>query len=175
MSKKETIDTTFQNDKDQLVQSIEQLMKNGEAFELIDGDNLEFKGLLIKEVVRQAASEKVIVVAVVGPQSTGKSTLMNYAFGTQFFTASGRCTSGIYFTLQKFPEHMQNKAEVKWLLMLDTEGLESPERNDPEYDRKIVLFAMLAADMLIIHNKGEIKPSMINTLQICCQSYDKIR
>jgi len=52
MSKKETIDTTFQNDKDQLVQSIEQLMKNGEAFELIDGDNLEFKGLLIKEVVR---------------------------------------------------------------------------------------------------------------------------
>jgi hypothetical protein len=39
--------------------------------------------------------------------------------------------------------------------MLDTEGLQSPERNDPEYDRKIVLFAMLAADVLIINNKGD--------------------
>jgi GTPase Era involved in 16S rRNA processing len=150
-------------------------MRNGEAFELIDGENLEFKGLFIKEVVRQSAEEKVIVVAVIGPQSSGKSTLMNYAFGTQFFTASGRCTSGIYFTLQRFPSHMKNKAGVKWLLMLDTEGLQSPERSDDEYDRKIVLFAMLAADVLIINSKGEINLKMINTLQICCQSYDMVR
>ena len=39
--------------------------------------------------------------------------------------------------------------------MLDTEGLMSPERNDSEYDRKIVLFAMLAADILIVNSKGE--------------------
>ena len=45
----------------------------------------------------------VIVVAVIGPQSSGKSTLMNYCFGAQFFTSTGRCTSGIYFTLLKFP------------------------------------------------------------------------
>jgi hypothetical protein len=55
---------------------------------------------------------------------------------------------------------MKNKAEVNWLLMLDTEGLQSPERkrldrNSDEYDRKIVLFAMLAADVLIINSKGE--------------------
>ena len=37
-------------------------MRNGEAFELIDGENLEFKGLFIKEVVRKSAEEKVIVV-----------------------------------------------------------------------------------------------------------------
>jgi hypothetical protein len=40
--------------------------------------------------------------------------------------------------------------------MLDTEGLQSPERIDDEYDRKIVLFAMLTANLLIINNKGEI-------------------
>ena len=39
-------------DSDKIITSSEQLMCNGEAFELIDGDNLEFKGLLIKEVVR---------------------------------------------------------------------------------------------------------------------------
>ena len=46
---------------------------------------------------------------------------MNFAFGTQFFTSTGRCTKGVYFTLQEYKE--KNKAEVKWLLMLDTEGL----------------------------------------------------
>ena len=59
-------------------------MLNGDAFELIDGENLEFKDVLIKEVVARTSADKVIVVAVIGPQSTGKSTLMNYAFGAQF-------------------------------------------------------------------------------------------
>jgi hypothetical protein len=45
--------------------------------------------------------------------------------------------------------------------MLDTEGLESPDRIDDEYDRKIVLFAMMSANLLIINNKGEISAKMI--------------
>jgi len=45
---------------------------------------------------------------------------MNFAFGTQFFTSTGRCTKGIYFTLQKFTVV---DSDVQWLLMLDTEGL----------------------------------------------------
>ena len=54
-------------------------MLEGMAFELIDGENLEFKGLFIKEVInnKKMQTDKVIVVAVIGPQSTGKSTLMN--------------------------------------------------------------------------------------------------
>ena len=40
--------------------------------------------------------------------------------------------------------------------MLDTEGLQSPERIDDEYDRKIVLFAMLSANLLIVNNRGEV-------------------
>lgn len=156
---------TKQNVKTRFNAQIERLMNNGEAFELIDGENLEFKGQIIQDTLQQAANDNVIVVAVIGPQSTGKSTLMNYAFGTQFFTATGRCTSGIYFTLQRFPDqYSNNKAKVKWLLMLDTEGLQSAERKDAEYDRKIVLFAMLNADLLIINNKGEINTEMKRTL-----------
>ena len=59
--------------------------------------------------------------------------------------------------------------------MLDTEGLQSPERTDAEYDRKIVLFAMLSADILIINNKGEINSTMIETLTMCCLTYDNLR
>ena len=58
--------------------------------------------------------------------------------------------------------------------MLDTEGLQSPERIDDEYDRKIVLFAMLSADVLIINKKGEINANMVNTLKMCCVTYDAL-
>lgn len=136
-------------------------METGEPFELIDGENLDFKGELIHQMLDEAKSHKIVVVCVIGPQSSGKSTLMNYAFGAQFFASAGRCTSGIYFTLLKFPERMKNKANVQWLLLLDTEGLQSAERHDDEYDKKIVLFAMLTADVLIINNKGEIGTKMI--------------
>lgn len=59
--------------------------------------------------------------------------------------------------------------------MLDTEGLQSPERIDDEYDRKIVLFAMLSSDILIINNKGEINANMINTLKMCTLTFDQIK
>ena len=50
-------------------------------------------------MIESSQGDKVIVVCVIGPQSSGKSTLMNFAFGTQFFASTGRCTKGIYFTL----------------------------------------------------------------------------
>lgn len=74
-----------------------------------------------------------------------------------------------------FPSDIKNDANVKWLLMLDTEGLQSPERIDDEYDRKIVLFAMLSANILSINSRGEINAQMINTLKMCCLTYDMLK
>ena len=68
----------------------------------------------------------MFVVAVVGPQSSGKSTLMNYTFGTQFFTSVGRCTKGIYFTIQKM---LSDDGKEQWLLLLDSEGILSSEKS----------------------------------------------
>ena len=59
--------------------------------------------------------------------------------------------------------------------MLDTEGLQSPERNDDEYDRKIILFAMLSADILIFNSKGDMDGKILNTLKICTISFDLIK
>ena len=33
-------------------------------------------------MIENSKKEKVFVVTIIGPQSSGKSTLMNYAFGT---------------------------------------------------------------------------------------------
>jgi hypothetical protein len=64
---------------------------------------------------------------------------------------------------------------VKWLLLLDTEGLQSPERNDDEYDRKIILFAMLSADILIFNSKGDMDGKILNTLKMCTITFDRIK
>ncbi len=138
-------------------------MLDGDTFELVDGRNLEMKAEIIREIVGSEIDldhTKCIVVCVIGPQSTGKSTLMNFCFGTQFLASTGRCTQGIYFTLQKIPPEMRGSSEVEYLIILDTEGLNSPERaegekNESEYDRKIVLFTLLCSDFLIINSSGD--------------------
>jgi hypothetical protein len=43
------------------------LLKKGDCFELIDGENLEFKGAFIKEVIDSSKKDKVLVVCVIGP------------------------------------------------------------------------------------------------------------
>ena len=63
---------------------------------------------------------------------------------------------------------------MKWLLLLDTEGLQSPERNDDEYDRKIILFAMLSADILIFNSKGDMDGKILETLKICTITFNLI-
>jgi hypothetical protein len=59
--------------------------------------------------------------------------------------------------------------------MLDTEGLQSPERKDEEYDRKIVLFAMLSANIVIINSKSETNNVMNETLKMCCLTFDMLK
>ncbi len=55
---------------------------------------------------------------------------------------------------------MKNGSDVDYLIILDTEGLNSPERAesnrpDSEFDRKIVLFTLLCSDFLIINSSGD--------------------
>lgn len=48
-------------------------------------------------------NEKIMVISVMGAQSTGKSYLMNRLFGTRFTVASSRTTIGIWISLIKTP------------------------------------------------------------------------
>ena len=56
---------------------------------------------------------------------------------------------------------------VEYFIILDTEGLNSPERADKEYDHKIVLFTMLCCDFLIINSCKDMTDSMISILKMC--------
>jgi ABC-type lipoprotein export system ATPase subunit len=39
-----------------------------------------------------------MIVSIFGPQSSGKSTLLNFVLGCDFSSSTGRCTKGIYGT-----------------------------------------------------------------------------
>ena len=65
--------------------------------------------------------------------------------------------------------------DVEYLIILDTEGLNSPERSDKEYDRKIVLFTLMCSDFLIVNSKGDMTSSMTDILKMCTVEYDKLR
>ena len=60
------------------------------------------------------------MVSIFGPMSSGKSTLLNYLFGTQFLTSTGRCTKGMYGAVIDIKKH---KSKFNKLLILDTEGI----------------------------------------------------
>jgi hypothetical protein len=48
-------------------ESMEKLIEEGMPFELIDGENLEFKGELMSSVLSKTPDDNIFVVAVIGP------------------------------------------------------------------------------------------------------------
>ena len=171
-------------------------VERGEAFELIDGDNLRFFNKDIdellskfyerqsKELSRINKGKKVqlkqapIVVSIFGPQSSGKSTLLNYCFGCKFLTSAGRCTRGVYGSLSKLsrPVNLTDS-----FLILDTEGLDAIERGNIQdtsmihFDRTMVLFCLSVSQVVIINVKGDIGSEMQNLLQICAYSLNRLK
>ena len=64
---------------------------------------------------------------------------------------------------------------VEYLIILDTEGLFSPDRADQEFDRKLMLFTLLCSDFLIINSQGDMTYQMKELIRICAVHYDKLR
>ncbi|KAI8823432.1 RHD3/Sey1 [Fimicolochytrium jonesii] len=86
------------------------------------------------------------VVAVFGSQSTGKSTLLNRLFGTNFDVMNEvsrqQTTKGIWVS----------KADATNLLVMDVEGTDGRERGeDQDFERKSALFSIAIAEVLIVN------------------------
>jgi len=149
------------------------LIYDGEAFELVDGDNCVYHdselSFLLSDMVKRreqkrdpATNGAPIVISVLGPQSSGKSTLLNYTFGCKFVTSASRCTRGVYGSIFKLAGLVNNSDS---LLILDTEGLDSVERGsidniNIQFDRTMVLFCLAVSQAVIINIKGELGQEM---------------
>jgi predicted GTPase len=92
-----------------------------------------------------------MILSIVGPQSSGKSLLLNTLFGAQFLSSAGRCTRGVYGCLLD----IKGSDKFKKILILDTEGIQSTEATDPSFDKRVVFYILSISHMVLICNKGE--------------------
>ena len=151
------------------------MIEEGRAFEVIDGDidKLEKDSLLdVMSFIQKRRSEnkKLVVITILGPQSTGKSTLLNFLTGAKFHVSAGRCTKGLNAMLLKteFPEAQE-------IMILDSEGLFSIERNDEKYDRRLAIFCFSVSNFLLINIKGELNDTVRQVLQVSVYAMKRMK
>ena len=65
--------------------------------------------------------------------------------------SAGRCTKGLNAMLLR-----TDFKETKEILILDSEGIFSIERNDPMYDRRLAIFCLSVSNLLMINVNGEL-------------------
>ena len=71
--------------------------------------------------VFRSIPDRCLVISILGPQSSGKSTLLNFLFGCDFATSEGRCTRGVYGTFFRVKDNKINNFDG--IFVIDTEGL----------------------------------------------------
>ncbi|KAF7548555.1 hypothetical protein G7046_g8636 [Stylonectria norvegica] len=95
------------------------------------------------------------LISVFGSQSTGKSTLLNHLFGTEFSVMSEterrQTTKGIWMSKNKREESAGTKMADN-ILVMDVEGTDGRERGeDQDFERKSALFALATSEVLIVN------------------------
>jgi GTPase Era involved in 16S rRNA processing len=92
------------------------------------------------------------LISVFGSQSTGKSTLLNHLFGTDFNVMSEterrQTTKGIWMSKNK----NKTASMTDNILVMDVEGTDGRERGeDQDFERKSALFALATSEVLIVN------------------------
>ncbi|XVF86825.1 hypothetical protein PTKIN_Ptkin18bG0073600 [Pterospermum kingtungense] len=121
--------------------------------QLIDGDG-SFNDAGIEHFIKEAklgeCGLSYAVVSIMGPQSSGKSTLLNNLFGTNFremdaFKGRSQTTKGIW---------MAKCAGIEpCTLVMDLEGTDGRERgeDDTAFEKQSALFALAVSDIVLIN------------------------
>ncbi|XP_039856982.1 interferon-induced very large GTPase 1-like isoform X2 [Simochromis diagramma] len=161
-----------------------ELLLDGFPLELVDGDASNIPLRWVSDVLSQLSdlvspNRKILVVTVLGVQSTGKSNLLNTMFGVQFAVSSGRCTRGAFMLLIKINEDMKKVLNCDFMLIIDTEGLKSPELaqldNSYEHDNELATLVVGLSDVTIVNIAMENSTEMKDILQIVVHAFLRMK
>ncbi|XP_030635160.1 interferon-induced very large GTPase 1-like [Chanos chanos] len=169
-------------DTDRLPKIGAQLMLSGFPLEVMDGDvshvPLEWVKAVLNKLTEELGDKRVLVLSVLGLQSSGKSTLLNTMFGLQFAVSSGRCTRGAFMQLIPVEEHLRCQLSFDYILVMDTEGLRSIEATSDlvlNRDNELATFIVGISDITLINIMGENLYEIQNILQICFQAFLRMK
>lgn len=124
-----------------------------ESLQLINGQGtFDSAGLdgFVKHIKLSECGLSYAVVAIMGPQSSGKSTLLNHLFSTSFremdaFSGRSQTTQGVW---------LARAAHINpTTIVMDLEGTDGRERgeDDTAFEKQSSLFALAVADVLLIN------------------------
>ncbi|XP_044196810.1 up-regulator of cell proliferation-like [Thunnus albacares] len=160
------------------------LLLDGFPLELVDGDASNIPLRWVSDVLSQlnalvSPKSKILVVTVLGVQSTGKSTLLNTMFGVQFAVSSGRCTRGAFMLLIRVNEDVKKVLNCDFMVIIDTEGLKSPELaqldDSHEHDNELATLVVGLSDITIINIAMENSTEMKDILQIVVHAFLRMK
>ncbi|MGH0161351.1 UNVERIFIED_CONTAM: hypothetical protein FKN15_040637 [Acipenser sinensis] len=156
------------------------LLLDGYPFELLDGDSSNIPVRWVTDVLTELHKKvqhksRLLVVSVLGVQSTGKSTLLNTMFRVQFSVSSGSCTRGVFMLLIRVKEDLKEELNCDFILVIDTEGLKSPElaqlEDSYEHDNELATLVVGLSDITIINIAMENSTEMKDILQIVVHAF----
>jgi hypothetical protein len=161
---------------------------DGFTLEILDGDAAMLNQTWIKAVFLELEQQlkhsmkdsnesnidiRVFVLSILGEQSSGKSTLLNWMYGIRLRASAGMTTKGVHIQLLK----AENRREYHYVLVLDTEGINAPEykglTDAAARDNRLATFAILPADATIILINNEADQVARDVLSIVMLAYQQ--
>ncbi|XP_028421699.1 up-regulator of cell proliferation-like [Perca flavescens] len=161
-----------------------EMLLDGYPLELLDGDASNIPERWVTDVLMElhrkvGEKSRLLVLTVLGVQSSGKSTLLNTMFGVQFPVSSGRCTRGAYMLFLRVSEDMQCHLNCDFILLIDTEGLKSSDlaqlEDSYEHDNQLATFVIGLSDVTIINIAMENSTEMKDILQIATHAFLRMK
>ncbi|XP_060735655.1 interferon-induced very large GTPase 1-like [Tachysurus vachellii] len=160
------------------------LLLAGCPLEILDGDASNIPEKWVSDVLMELHKmvkerSRLLVITVLGVQSSGKSTLLNTMFGVQFAVGSGRCTRGAFMILLPVGEDLKEELLYDFVLLIDTEGLKSPalaqSEDSYDHDNELVTFVIGLSDVTIINVGMENSTEMKDVLQIAVHAFLRMK
>uniref|UniRef100_A0A3B4W8V3 VLIG-type G domain-containing protein n=1 Tax=Seriola lalandi dorsalis TaxID=1841481 RepID=A0A3B4W8V3_SERLL len=161
-----------------------EMLLDGYPLELLDGDASNIPERWVTDVLMElhkkvGEKSRLLVLTVLGVQSSGKSTLLNTMFGVQFPVSSGRCTRGAFMLFLRVGEDMQSDMNCDFIVLIDTEGLKSPHlahlEDSYEHDNQLATFVIGLSDVTIINIAMENSTEMKDVLQIATHAFLRMK
>lgn len=161
-----------------------EMLLDGYPLEFLDGDASNVPERWVTNVLMElhkkvGQKSRLLVLTVLGVQSTGKSTLLNTMFGVQFPVSSGRCTRGAFMLFLKVGEDLQCELNCDFIVLIDTEGLKSPDlaklEDSYEHDNQLATFVIGLSDVTIINIAMENAAEMQDILQIAVHAFLRMK
>ncbi|XP_061885511.1 up-regulator of cell proliferation-like [Entelurus aequoreus] len=161
-----------------------EMLLGGYSLELLDGVASNIPENWVTDMLMElhkmvGEKSRLLVLTVLGVQSTGKSTLLNTMFGVQFPVSSGRCTRGAYMLFLKVEENTEKELGCDFILLIDTEGLKSPDlaqlEDSYEHDNQLATFVIGLSDVTIVNIAMENANEMKDVLQIAVHAFLRMK